>query len=215
MIYFKNNDDEIRKYRVDLDKEEIEKLKIKIINDCSFIEHKEYESDNGPRLINKPIKNFNGIYTGKKQEYFEGTREIYLYSYDEYNPPYLVELIDELLNGNSNVIDKILNYDTSTKSTIDDKINSVNQELIKIRPEDITKIKEKLKELEDLLKIKELNKGQQGIELYYNQLLELIKFNLVDSLPIGELNKVESFLEIQLTDKIKTSNSKAKALTLK
>ena len=44
MIYFRKNDEVIEKYQVDFDKEEIEKLKRKIINNCSFIQHEEYES---------------------------------------------------------------------------------------------------------------------------------------------------------------------------
>ena len=55
-------------------------------------------------------------------------------------------------------------------------------------------------------KEKELNKGQQSIESYYNQLIELIKFNLIDSLPISELDRIESFLEIDLFNKVEISN---------
>jgi hypothetical protein len=213
MIYFKENDDVIEKYLVNFDKEEIEKLKKKIIDDCSFIKHKEYKSDSSPRFDDKFIKNFECLPTEEKKEYFEETKEIYQYSYDEYIPPYLVELIDELLNGNSKVIDKILNYDISTKSTIDDKINLVNQEFIKMPPEDITKRKLKLKELEDLLKEKELNEGQQSIKSYYEKLIELIRFDIVDLISISELSRIESFLEINLANKIINSNSKDKPYT--
>ena len=210
MLYFRKNDEEIEKYQVNFDKEEIEKLKKEIINNCSFIKHEEYESDYSPRFTNEIIRNYISTSTGKKHEYFEETRNIYRYSYDEYKPPYLVELINQLLNGDSKAIDEILNYDISTKSTIDDRINLVNQEFIKINPENIAKRKEKLKELEELLKAKELNKGQQSIELYYSQLIELIKFNLIDSLAISELSRIESFFEIHLSSKVEISNSKEK-----
>lgn len=209
MLYFRKNDEVIEKYQVSFDKEEIEKLKKKIINNCSFIKHEEYESDYSPRFTDEIIRNFTYTPTGKEKEYFEETRDIYRYSYDEYKPPYLVELINQLLNGNSKAIDKILNYDISTKSTIDDRIDLANQEFNKIAPEDITKKKEKLKELEDLLKAKELNKNQQSIDVYYNQLVGLIKFDLIDSLPISELGRIESFLEIKLSG-VEISNSKEK-----
>ena len=39
MIYFRKNDEVIEKYQVDFDKEEIEKLKKEIINNCSFIHY--------------------------------------------------------------------------------------------------------------------------------------------------------------------------------
>ena len=212
MIYFRKNDEVIEKYQVDFDKEEIEKLKKEIINNCSFIQHEEYESDYSPRFTDEIIRNFTYTPTGKEKEYFEETRDIYRYSYDEYKPPYLVKLINQLLNGNSKAIDEILNYDISTKSSIDDRINLANQEFSKIAPEDITKKKEKLKELEeleDLLKAKELNKNQQSIDAYYNQLIGLIKFDLVDSLSISELGRIESFLEIKLSG-VEISNSKGK-----
>ena len=210
MIYFRKNDEVIEKYQVSFDKEEIEKLKKKIINNCSFIKHEEYESDYSPRVTDEIIRNFTYTPTGKEKEYFEETRDIYRYSYDKYKPPYLVELINQLLNGNSKAIDKILNYDISTKSTIDDRIDLANQEFNKIAPEDIIKKKEKLKELEDLLKAKKLNKNQQSIDIYYNQLIGLIKFDLVDSLSISELVRIESFLEIDLSSRVEISISKEK-----
>ena len=210
MLYFRKNDEVIEKYQVSFDKEEIEKLKKKIINNCSFIQHEEYESDYSPRFTDEIIRNFTYTPTGKEKEYFEETRDIYRYSYDEYKPPYLVELINQLLNGNSKTIDKILNYDISTKSTIDDRIDLANQEFNKIAPEDITKKKEKIKELEDLLKAKELNTKQQSIDIYYNQLIGLIKFDLVDLLSISELGRIESFLEIDLSSRVEISNSKEK-----
>ena len=201
MLYFRKNDDVIEKYQVNFDKEKIKKLKQEIINNCSFITHIECESDYTPILSNEIVRNFTYTPTGKEREYFEETRDIYHYSYDRYEPPYLVALINQLLllNDNSKVIDQILNYEIASKSTIDDKIELAYKEFKKIDPENATKKAEKLKELENLLKAKKLNINQQNIELYYNQLMELIKFNLIDSLPINELNKIESFLEINLS----------------
>ena len=99
MIYFRKNDEVIEKYQVDFDKEEIEKLKKEIINNCSFIQHEEYESDYSPRFTDEIIRNFTYTPIEKEKEYFEETRDIYRYSYDEYKPPYLVKLINQLLNN--------------------------------------------------------------------------------------------------------------------
>lgn len=212
MLYFRKNDDVIEKYQVNFDKEKIKKLKQEIINNCSFITHIEYESDYAPRLSNEIVRNFTYTPTGKEREYFEETRDIYHYSYDRYEPPYLVALINQLLllNDNSKVIDQILNYEIASKSTIDDKIELAYKEFKEIDPENATKKAEKLKELENLLKAKKLNINQQNIDLYYNQLIELIKFNLIDSLPINELNKIESFLEINLSSEVEISDSNKK-----
>ena len=215
MLYFRKNDDVIEKYQVDFDKEKIEKLKQEIINNCSFITHIEFESDYTPRLSNEIIRNFKYTPTGKEKEYFEETRKIYHYSYDRYEPPYLVALINQLLNDNPKVIDQILNYEIPSKSTIDDSIDSAYKEFKEIDPENVTKRAEKLKELEDLLKAKKLNINQQNIDLYYKELMELIKFNLIDSLTLSELNKIESFLEINLSSEISDSNEKPFVKSLK
>ena len=215
MLYFRKNDDVIEKYQVNFDKEKIEKLKQEIINNCSFITHIEFESDYTPRLSNEIIRNFKYTPTGKEREYFEETRKIYHYSYDRYEPPYLVTLINQLLNDNSKVIDQILNYEIPSKSTIDDSIDSAYKEFKEINPENVTKRAEKLKELEDLLKAKKLNINQQNIDLYYKELMELIKFNLIDSLTLSELNKIESFLEINLSSEISDSNEKPFVKSLK
>ena len=210
MLYFRKNDDVIEKYQIDFDKEKIKKLKQEIINNCSLIKHIEYESDYTPILSNEIVKNFTYTRTGKEREYFEETRDIYHYSYDRYEPPYLVELINQLLNDNSKIIDQILNYEISSESTIDDSIELAYKEFKEIDPENVTKKAEKLKELEDLLKAKNYNINQQNIDLYYKELIELIKFNLIDSLPINELNKIESFLEINLSSEVEISDSDKK-----
>ncbi len=210
MIYFRKNDEVIEKYQIDFDKEELEILKEKIIDNCSYIKHEKYESDYSPRFTDEIIKNFRCTPTGRVKEYFEETRRIDLYSYDEYKPPYLVKLINDLLKGNPTAIDKIFKYDISTKSTIENRINLAVQDFTKINSENICERKAKLKELEELLKAKELSEGQQSIELYYNQLIGLIKINLIDSLSISELGRIESFLGIKLANKIVGSDSKNK-----
>ena len=206
MVYLKRNNDVAEKYKVDFDKERIEKLKNEIVNKCSFIEHKEYESDSYISIDVNTVKNFMCNLIGKK-EYFEEVRDVYFYQYDEYNPPYLVELINRLLKDDSSAIEEILNYDISHELSIDDKIALVNKEFIKIDSKDITKRKEKLKEIERLLKVQELNKDQQNIEFYYDQLIGLINFDLLDSISISKISRVESFLEIKLNDKLIASDS--------
>lgn len=207
MYYFKCNGNQIDKYHVIFNKDEVKKLNQKIIQNCSFIEHKECDSDYSPRFddINL-IKNLHSTFVGKK-EYYEETRDLYHYSYDEYKPPYLVKLIKKLLNDDVNAIDQILNYDITPETSIDNKIKIVNQEFTEIADNDIVKKRLKLDELEKLLKSKDLNKNQQNICDYYEQLINLIDFNLVDSLELWELNRVESFLGIKLSSELQLSSS--------
>lgn len=162
-------------------------------------------------MSNEIVRNFTCTPTGKEKEYFEETRKIYHFSYDKYESTYLVALINQLLNDNSKVIDQILNYEISSKSTIDDSIELAYKEFKEIDPENVTKKAEKLKELEDLLKAKNYNINQQNIDLYYKGLIELIKFNLIDSLPLSELIKIESFLELNLSSEVEISDSNEKS----
>lgn len=197
MIYFRKDKETIEKYRINFKKEKIEQLKQAIIENCSFIKHKEYESDHFPIFTNEIIKNFKAIPTKKKVSYFEEEKDVYLYCYDEYKTPYLVELINQLLSENPKAIDEILSYDSTLELIKEDKIDLLNKELYEIDPEDINEKKEKLKELEELLKRKKLNKENQSkINLYYFQLIKLLKFTLIDSLTIKEISTIESFLEI-------------------
>ena len=203
MFYFKKNNDVIEKYKVNFNREEVEKLKIQIIDNCSLTLHKEYRSTYYPKFTDESlIRNFHSICIGEK-EYFEETKDVYLFSYDEYKPPYLTILIDRLLKLDSSAIDEILNYDLSFYLSIDDKIKLACQEFAQIEDEDIILKKEKLKELEDLL----INKDN-NLVLYYNRLIKLINFELVDSILISDLKRVESFLEISTNNSLKKTFAK-------
>lgn len=214
MIYFIKNNDVIEKYQIDFNKKEIEKLRDAIIDNCSYIEHKEYYCDHVPRLTNKIVRNYKFELTNNYVDYFVETRETVFVSYDEYNAPELVNLINRLLENDSRVLQQIFNYDISTNIPIDDKIDSINKEFFEIDIKDIEKKKAKLYELEKLLKIQELNKNQQGIKQYYNQLIELIKIKLIDSISVSELERMESFLETYLSNKIENNYSNEKPFAI-
>ena len=202
MIYFVKTDDMIEKYQITFDKQKINELNKKIIDNCSHIEHREYESDYLPMIDEANlIRNITYTNTGKKKEYFEEIRDIYLLKYDEYKPPRLVKLIDRLLNDETKAIDEIFKYKLNKEMTIDDKISLANDEFNKIPSDNIDLKKEKLKELEKLINTKKATINQQGIELYYNQLIDLIDINMVDLISINELKRIENFLETKFSSK--------------
>ncbi len=194
MIYFKKNEDTIEKYQVTFSPKELENLKEEIIENCSLIEHKEYKSDYAPRFTNEIIKNFKSTPLGETKEYFEETRDVYQYTYDEYIPPYLVELINKLLNGNAKALEEILTFNPYSNLAIDEEIKVVSAELNTC--EDISEKLIKLRELENLLESK---KEGEDLEVYYKKLLKLIKFTLIDTLSLTELKRIEDFLAIKLS----------------
>ena len=196
MKYYNLKDDVIEKYNVTFDKKEIEKIKNEIINNCSDIEHKKYFSDYSPSFSkNDIIRNYYERRTGEVKEYFEETRFIYEYSFERYIPPYLVNLLNDLLKG-KNVLEDILTYKVPDKLSIDIKIEEKEKELKDIDNKNTKEKIEKLKEYENLLELKKLNENQKPLSLYYDKLISLFKFELEDTLSIEEVKKVESFIGV-------------------
>ncbi len=195
MIYFKKNDEYLEKYEVTYDKEKVEQLKTRIIFECSRVEHREYCSDYGSCIRDeKLVKNFKAVLVGKK-EYWEETRNVYKYIYDEYVPSDLVKYIDELLNDFSSSIDKIFNYDFKNDKSIDDLINEAMIKFNNMDQEDVIDKQQHLKYLDNLLESKRINSTQKDIRPYYQELISLIGFELVDKILINDIARVYLFLE--------------------
>ena len=155
-----------------------------------------YFSDYSPSFSkNDIIRNYQERRTGEVKEYFEETRFIYEYSYDRYELPYLVNLLNELLSG-KNVLEDILTYKDIDSLPIDIKIEEKEKEIKGIDDKN-TKVKiEKLKEYEKLLKLKKLNENQKPLSLYYDKLISLFKFELEDTLSMEEVKRVQSFIGV-------------------
>ena len=196
MKYYKLKDDVIEKYNVSFDPKEIEKMKNEIINNCSGIVHENYRSDCSIGFSESEIiRNYKERRTGDVKEYFEETRPIYEYSYDRYVAPYLVNLLNDLLKG-KNTLEDILTYKVLDKLPIDIKVEDKEKEIKNIDDKD-TKLKiKKLKEYERLLELKKLNKNQKPLSMYYDKLISLFKFELEDTLSMEEINRIQSFMEI-------------------
>ena len=194
MKYYNLKDDVIEKYNVTFDTKEIKKIKNEIINNCSDIVHMNYFSDYSPSFSKSDIiRNYQERRTGEVKEYFEETRFICEYSYDRYAPPYLVNLLNDLLKG-KNVLEDILTYKDIDSLPIDIKIEKKEKEIKNIDDKN-TKIKiEKLKEYEKLLELKKLNENQKSLSMYYDKLISLFKFELEDTLKIEEVKRVQQFM---------------------
>ena len=206
MYCYRINDNLIEKYSIIFDSKKVDELKKEIIERCSIIEHHKYESDYYPRFGSGTcIKNFSEKEVGKKV-YFEETRTVYSFSYDEYKPPYLVELIEHLEDGSISYLNEMLNYDTTNKpNLIDAKIYKIKEELKEMIDKNEFGIKKENKEeeLSELMYTKKINQNQEPIAPYYKKLLELIRFELVDVISMEEVKKVEEFLGVNLLKEYK------------
>ena len=198
MYYFINKKDIVEKYYVTYNKEEIEKIKIEIINNCSEIEHHEYDSSHAPNRYDfLKIRNFKEKFVGIQEsrdtlQYPD--KKIYHYSYDEYKYPDLVYYIDELLKGNVSVLVKIFHY-TNNQLSIEERLEKASLELDSIDNFEIDKKRAKLDEIQKLIELKELNKNQKNVDEYVEKLKNLITLELVDTISKKEIDRVNSFFE--------------------
>ena len=200
MYYFLEQKYTIEKYFVSFSKEELEKLKIEIINKCSEIEHYEYDGTEGPNKFDYlQIRNYHEKFIRIRESRDNlqwPDQKLYHYSYDKYNYPTLVTAIDNLLNGNVQALDVIYNQNSEiTIKTIDERITETSGELTAIDNLNITEKKEKLNNLQRLVELKELNKNQKSVIPYYDKVRELITLEYVDSITKEVLEKVNQFFE--------------------
>lgn len=184
MNYFKLTENELIRYEVIFNRHELEQLKSQIISDCSIIVHRKYVGICAPNPSNPRIKNFDSKIVGLGGT--DGKEIQYLFSYNEYLPPYLDLLIDGLLAGYGEVIDDIINpkYELERPS-IEEMINKVSLELCSINDTDIKAKTEKLRELAELTNLKELNKNQIPVDRYYKKLQQMIYLKKIGKLPIN------------------------------
>lgn len=196
-MYFKKNNEYLEKYEVSYDKEKIEELKERIIWDCSKIKHVSFCSDYGAGIKDESlVKNFSSVLVGEK-EYWEETRSIYRYTFDQYVPSELVKYIDGLLNGFSSSIDMIFNYDFKNDKSIDELIEEAMIKFNSIDPEKVYDKQQQLKYIDNLLESKKVGANQKDIRPYYQELIGLIHFKLIDKILINDINRVYSFLEAE------------------
>lgn len=201
MYLFKKNGEMIEKYFIGFNAKDVEKLRYEIINNCSKIVHQECDSTDGPnRFDHLRIRNYHRSERIETYEYTDGPdEEIYHFSYDEYKFPYLVSLIDKLLDGDISALEKIYHPNFKHKEKDFKKmIEIASKEADKIDNLNVEEKIEKLKEIQCLFKNSELNKNRKPINDYYLRLQGLIKSELIGSVSISEILKVKEFLDSSL-----------------
>lgn len=213
MYYIEETDNEVVKYEVKLDTDRLKSLKEEIIEKCSEIDHRCYESDYEPGydfFETHHIENYHSTKTGKTKEYFEETRDIYKIEYDEYKSPLIVDYIDILINGDTTVIPSLKHYSSfshplgavreSEKAVKCTLINYLNKPLEEIEIESLTQSIHTLSCLkEDIIK----NKNQKSVSVYYDDVMKCITLTEVDRMDKAAIRRVEGFQGISYTKKNK------------
>lgn len=207
MYYYKKEGKNIIKYEVIIDKEKLTKLRYEIIQKCSHIKHiKDIEtrgmvSFRTNKTILDHVRNYSEKYVGIREynDFYSMPEDEYLVEYDYYTHPPLIQLIDDLLNGNTNSIEKIKKY----KEKIQDKEKNIleeQQEIIKKlskeenRKQNIRLLNENQEKLLEYYKEKELNKNQVSAEGYKNKVLDCIKIQEKEQISYKLVLEVMKFL---------------------
>lgn len=211
MYYIEEIDNEVIKYEVKLDTEQLKYLRKEIVDNLSVIKHKDYETDGVPFssfFTDNDVRNYEATRTGKYKEYFEEDRPIYRLKYDIYQHPKLANYIDMILEGNIKGLIKLLAHKDSYlkeeekyRETLDDLNIEFEQELIKSSRniDNINKLSRKIKKLRN--KEYKARKNRKIEMSYYNEVMNCLTLTEVDRIDKDTIRKVEKFQGISYTKK--------------
>lgn len=196
--YFREKDDVIEKVLVCYDKEELEKLKYEIADNCTLIVHRELNGTKKDKpdilMCQRFSQNEIGISSSKAYE-CAPDEKLYHFSYDEKVLPRLVKLIMELENGNVSVVEQIFGP-IIEEATYDEKIRNLTIEIDNINNSDFDLKISKLQELKALTKEKEKNKDVKSDAIYYDRVRKLLHLKVVDSIPKKDLLRIQKFFDL-------------------
>ena len=197
MNYFVKKGNVIEKANVLYESEQLEKIRLEIINNCSEIEHCEYDDIVGPnRSDSLRIRNYSAEVIGTRElnDFYATDLDLYHYSYDKYNYPCLVYLIDRLLSGDGQAMFLISNPSLNHElPTVSERIQQLSNDLDVMDDSDVKSKKAKIIELEKLLKLEKYNKNQQSVMDYYSKVQSLITLEFVDLITMDEILRYTSF----------------------
>jgi len=213
MNYYEVLENKVLKYDVYVNLEELINLRETIIKNCRLTEYIEVDATHLDDTNDK-INVLNKVLVGYKDKSNQATNDlpIYHYSYEKYTYPYLITLIDEILKGNYSIITEILNPDED-KEIKYQETNELDkyllQEINNMKKGPSTPIiKEFIRLTEKHLEYADINKKQQSAIDYYYLVSDLLKFNVIDTIMIEDIVRVQNFLNIDSNDIKKLTLSK-------
>lgn len=215
MYYYKEENEYIIKYDVKLDEKKLKELKLEIIEKCSYIIHKHYNTTKTPNYFDfEHIRNYKEKFLRwiEYNDFYSSDEEEYEVEYDYYEHDDLVKYIDLLLHGDTSSIDLIMNLNDKKynkeksilkkQRKIINKLYNDNDNDIKSELDELISIQ---KELEEYKKEQELNKNQISSLDYKDKVIECITLNEIARLLIEDVNKYQIFFDID-KDNVKSKS---------
>lgn len=110
----------------------------------------------------------------------------------------LMEVKINELNTKYNEFSKKTTNISESYKELESLISSYTEEISKLEEKDNERVKQIRNELSDLLSIEELNKNQQPIDVYFEELVSLVEFRLVDTIGKNEINRINEFFDEEI-----------------
>lgn len=193
MIYVKE-EDKLKKYQIEIDKENLQSLKYKIINDCSIIKHvKERQREDYLTcdLDFIHVRNYRKRFVERvsNNDFFgPPMKDIYEEEYDYYEEPDVIKIIEEVLKGNENKTLELLNYEV-----IEEPNKNLEEKLSELMLN--TKSEESLiYEAKKLLEEHKNTTYQKSVSIYLEDVKNCIRLLFVDEISYEEYMKVCKFI---------------------
>ena len=202
MVYVKEQNS-IKKYNVEVDKEKLNELRNIIILNCSYLTHfeRKVKEENLPNEDDYlTYRNFDKEHIGTHDEtgfFSSGWTNIYKITYDEAKYPEIIKLIDEVLNGKYDNVLELLEYKEVRQREENNKFDLSITNL-----EDAKQAKEKVDEIIKKIYNQKLNEKRVSVGNYMDEVRLAIKLILVEELDISDFNKVYNFVDQDIKEKI-------------
>lgn len=126
--YNKEIDGSIRKMLVTIDIHNFLELRKRIIEECSILtHHEEFECLDNIEAKKRQADEFRNVVVDYNNQTYIDNELVYFVSYDYCRYPYLVDLMDDTLNGNLVSLGTIINYRNISNDKIKTFYELVNQ----------------------------------------------------------------------------------------
>ncbi len=216
MDCYKIEKDKIVRYEVFVKKEELEKLRMEIIQECSkIVHHKEHHWGSFINFLRIEdfcrYKNINEKFLRTEERYrFTGEYgDVYEVSYDEYIFPDVIKQIDSILESiedettckvEGRRVNELLQYQVAPSDEIFPLSLDTWKEKIGRNTNDPASIRKDMEQIEDFLDFYELNKNQKPITPYLQKLQSCFHFQRINEIPIDDFVNVYLFLNERIQE---------------
>ena len=196
-MIFVREEGKLKKYKVEVDKEKLLGLKYRIINDCSIIKHVK-ERQREDNLTSDydfiHIRNYSKRFIKRisNNDFFGPTMiDIYEVEYDFYKEPEIIQIIEEVLNGNDEKSLELLEYNPKEEKheMFEEKINKLLINNIGDDEKLIYKTKELLEEYKN-------TNYQKSVSIYLEDVKNCIELLLIDEISYEEYKRVCQFVYV-------------------